>query len=127
MAQALVVATGNAEADPCAAGWNDIGTDAGDANAERLRAAPVQCRARPLATGDPGGGALMWGAPQGNVYLAPGVTDMRKSINTLALMVVETLGMEPVGPHWFVFCGRCRDKLKILQWDTNVSGKPAAS
>jgi transposase len=61
----------------------------------------------------------MWNAPQGNVYLAPGVTDMRKSINTLGLMVVETLGMEPVGPHWFVFCGRERDKLKILQWDTN--------
>jgi len=38
----------------------------------------------------------MWNAPQGNVYLAPGVTDMRKSINTLALMVVETLGIEVV-------------------------------
>jgi hypothetical protein len=61
----------------------------------------------------------MWSALQGCVYLAPGVTDMRKSINSLAIMVVETLGMEPVGPHWFVFCGRERDKIKILQWDTN--------
>ena len=47
----------------------------------------------------------MWTAPQGSVYLAPGATDMRKSINALSLLAAETLGVEPVGPHWFVFAG----------------------
>ncbi|WP_025745022.1 IS66 family insertion sequence element accessory protein TnpB [Salinivibrio costicola] len=57
--------------------------------------------------------------PSGNVYLATGSTDMRKSINTLGLLVEDVLALDPVGPHWFVFCNRRRDKLKILQWDTN--------
>ncbi len=61
----------------------------------------------------------MWSALQGKVYLATGVTDMRKSIDGLSLVVAETLALEPVGPHWFVFCNRGRDKLKILQFDLN--------
>ena len=61
----------------------------------------------------------MWGTPQGMVYLATGHHDMRKSINGLALVVTDTLGIDPVGIHWFVFCNRARDKIKILHWDTN--------
>jgi transposase len=61
----------------------------------------------------------MWNTPQGKVYLATGHVDFRKSINGLALLVAETLELDPVSTNWFVFCSRGRDKLKILQWDTN--------
>ena len=37
----------------------------------------------------------MWGTPQGMVYLATGHHDMRKSINGLALVVADTLGLDP--------------------------------
>jgi hypothetical protein len=45
--------------------------------------------------------------------------DVRKSINGLALVVAEMLGHDPASAHWFVFCNRGRDRLKILHWDTN--------
>lgn len=51
------------------------------------------------------------------VYLAGGVTDMRKSINGLAVLVKEVFDLDPFSPCLFVFCNRQRDKLKILQWD----------
>ncbi|OOF29430.1 IS66 family insertion sequence element accessory protein TnpB, partial [Salinivibrio costicola] len=35
--------------------------------------------------------------PSGNVYLATGSTDMRKSINTLGLLVEDVLALDPVG------------------------------
>ena len=55
----------------------------------------------------------------GKVYLVVGVTDMRKSIDGLSLIVAETLEMDPFSEAWFIFCNRNRDKLKILFWDTN--------
>ena len=53
------------------------------------------------------------------VYLAPGVTDMRKSIDGLALIVSEVLELDPFSESLFVFCNRGRNKLKILHWQTN--------
>lgn len=53
------------------------------------------------------------------VYLACGSTDMRKSIDGLAVLVKEGFQLDPFSPCLFVFCNRNRDKLKILQWDHN--------
>ena len=54
-----------------------------------------------------------------NVYLAPGVTDLRKSIDGLSLIVSEVLELDPFSESLFVFCNRGRNKLKILHWQTN--------
>ncbi len=53
------------------------------------------------------------------VYLARGSTDLRKSIDGLAVLVKEEFDLDPFSPSFFVFCNRQRDKLKILHWDHN--------
>jgi transposase len=53
------------------------------------------------------------------VFLAPGSTDMRKAINTLSILVEDTLRLDPLSGHLFVFCNRGRTILKILYWDSN--------
>lgn len=57
--------------------------------------------------------------PHTRVYLAVGVTDMRKSINGLSVLVEEVLQQEPLSSHLFIFCNRLRDKIKILYWYNN--------
>ncbi|XPP93265.1 IS66 family insertion sequence element accessory protein TnpB (plasmid) [Photobacterium leiognathi subsp. mandapamensis] len=48
------------------------------------------------------------------------ITDMRKSIDGLSLIVADVLEMESLSCAWFIFCNRGRDKIKILfsghQW-----------
>jgi len=53
------------------------------------------------------------------VYLACGSTDLRKSIDGLAVLVKEAFDLDPFSQCLFVFCNRKRDKLKILQWEHN--------
>jgi transposase len=53
------------------------------------------------------------------VFLAAGVTDMRKAIDGLSVLVVDVLELNPLSSHLFVFCNRQRDKIKILYWHNN--------
>jgi len=51
------------------------------------------------------------------VYLCTATTDMRKGFDTLAVLVRDSLGYDPLSGHLFLFVGRRRDRLKILYWD----------
>lgn len=51
------------------------------------------------------------------VWLAAGVTDMRRGFNSLAAMAQDILHQDPYSGHLFVFRGRRGDLLKIIWWD----------
>lgn len=55
--------------------------------------------------------------PNVRVWLAPGITDMRKGFPGLSLLVQETLKKDPHAGHLFVFRGRRGDYLKIIWHD----------
>jgi transposase len=60
----------------------------------------------------------MLGPPPGTrVFLACGVTDMRKGFDGLAAQVQTVLAQDPYGGALFCFRGRRGDLLKILVWD----------
>ena len=52
-----------------------------------------------------------------HIYLACGHTDMRKSIDGLAALVVSRFHLDPHQPALFLFCGRRKDRIKGLLWD----------
>ncbi|WP_458380516.1 IS66 family insertion sequence element accessory protein TnpB [Rhizobium ruizarguesonis] len=35
-------------------------------------------------------------------------------INSLAVLVQETMALDPFAPAVFAFCNRCRDRMKLL-------------
>jgi transposase len=45
------------------------------------------------------------------VYLTLGATDLRKSINTLSLLVQGGMKLDPFCGHYFGFCNRRRNLL----------------
>lgn len=54
-----------------------------------------------------------------SVYIAVGVTDMRKAIDGLSVMVSEQLELDPLSGHLFAFSNRSRNMVKVLYWDRN--------
>lgn len=55
--------------------------------------------------------------PSIRIFLARGVTDMRKQIDGLAGLVEHAMKHDPFSGHLFVFCNRSRNRLKILYWE----------
>ena len=51
------------------------------------------------------------------VWLAAGVTDMRRGFTTLAAQAETVLKQDPFAGHMFVFRGRRGDLIKIIWWD----------
>ena len=61
------------------------------------------------------------------VYLAVGATDLRKCFDTLAGVVRESLRLDPLSGHLFVFTNSRKNRIKILFWDNTgwwVCAKP---
>lgn len=57
------------------------------------------------------------GIPKIFLYRSP--TDMRRSIDGLAMLVSGQLSMKPQDGSFYVFVARRRDKIKILYWRHN--------
>jgi len=55
--------------------------------------------------------------PSVRLFIARGATDMRKSFDTLAALVIDVIEQDPQSGHLFLFVNRRRDRLKVLWWD----------
>lgn len=53
------------------------------------------------------------------VYLHREPVDFRLSINGLAMLVEQALGLDPFASCAYVFSNRRRDRVKILGWEGN--------
>ena len=51
------------------------------------------------------------------IWLAAGVTDMRKGFASLAALAENVMERDPFSGHLFVFRGRQGDLIKIIWWD----------
>ena len=56
------------------------------------------------------------------IYIACGYTDMRKSIDGLAKLVQQQYRMDPFKSALFLFCGKRRDRIKVLLWEQDGFG-----
>jgi transposase len=51
------------------------------------------------------------------IYVCTQPTDMRKGFDSLAAVVRDWLGGDPLSGHLFVFRSRRGDRIKLLWWD----------
>ncbi len=55
--------------------------------------------------------------PSVRIFVAVGATDLRKSFDTLSVLVKEVLRQDPLSGHLFAFFNRRKDRVKLLVWD----------
>ena len=61
----------------------------------------------------------MFRLPDVKIFLAVGVTDMRKQVNGLSMLVEDVLEQDPFSGHLFGFCNKPRNIIKLLYYDVN--------
>ena len=52
-----------------------------------------------------------------NIYIACGYTDLRKSIDGLAAIILQQFKMDPFQSALFLFCGKRCNRIKALLWE----------
>jgi transposase len=55
--------------------------------------------------------------PGTRIWIAAGITDLRKGFDGLAALIQETLHKQPFSGQMFVFRGKRGDLVKLLWWD----------
>ena len=55
------------------------------------------------------------------VYLHREPIDFRAGINSLAVLVQETMALDPFAPAVFAFCNRRRDRMKLLFFEQAIA------
>jgi transposase len=55
------------------------------------------------------------------IFLATGITDLRRSFSGLYAIILSDLGQEPMSGAVFVFCNRRRDAIKLFYADAGGS------
>jgi transposase len=53
------------------------------------------------------------------IYVKPGITDMRKQVNGLSILAEEDMKLNPGSGNLFLFCSRDKKLLKSIWWDKN--------
>ena len=54
-----------------------------------------------------------------NIYIAPGYTDMRKSIDSCSAIVQHSMYLDSLSKSIFIFCNKKKNTIQILEWDGN--------
>lgn len=62
---------------------------------------------------------MMFRANNLNVFIAPGATDLRKSIDGLSILVAHQMELSVFSGNLFGFCNRRKTTIKLLYWDRN--------
>ena len=53
------------------------------------------------------------------IFIRPGITDLRKAVNGLAVIIEQQMTGEPFNGNMYLFCNRDRKLLKAIYWDKN--------
>ena len=54
-----------------------------------------------------------------DIYIKPGITDMRKRAESLSFLVRSDMKLNPRSKSVFLFCGRGKRRVVAIVWDDN--------